>query len=222
MRIPVWKKWLSHAFPLTLETTSSDQNPELAVVLDRGRLQLLSGNAIYSWDDLYHNFTIAFGTLALEKERIEKVLLLGLGLGSVPYILEKIYNREYHYTAVEWDEAVAALAAKYQFSRLASPVEIITADAGIFMKLTEEAYDMVIVDIFEDDQTPDYFETTEFLQSCNDRMASGGLILYNRLYNTPLNVIKAERFFEGPFREVFPEAWKIDTGGNWILTSRKT
>lgn len=36
MHIPLWKKWVSHFVPLTLETASSDKNPELAVVLDRG------------------------------------------------------------------------------------------------------------------------------------------------------------------------------------------
>ena len=101
MHIPLWKKWVSHVVPLTLETAASQQNPELTVMLDRGRLQLLSGNAIYSWDDLYHNFTIAFGTLDIEERGFQDVLILGLGLGSVPYILEKIYEQSYEYTAVE-------------------------------------------------------------------------------------------------------------------------
>jgi len=68
MSIPIWKKWLSHLTPLTLEETASEQNPELTVLLSRGRVQLLSGNAIYSWDDLYQNFLIAFDRLKIEDE----------------------------------------------------------------------------------------------------------------------------------------------------------
>jgi spermidine synthase len=221
MHIPIWKKWISQVLPLTLETASSDQNPDLAVMLDRGRLQLLSGNAIYSWDDLYHNFTIAFGTFDLDEEPIEDVLVLGFGLGSVPFILEKIFERTYHYTGVEWDETVAALASKYTLSRLSSPVEMVTADASIFIEVTQAKFDLVAIDIFEDDRTPDQFETVEFLEACAKRLRPGGLLLYNRLYNSPRNVRNTSHFFESTFLDVFPDAWKIDTGGNWVLATRK-
>lgn len=221
MYIPFWKKWLSYAVPLTLESTTSEQNPELAVVLDRGRLQLLSGNAIYSWDDLYHNFTRAFGAIDLEKYPIEHVLLLGLGLGSVPYILEKVYQRNYYYTAVEWDETVSVLAGKYTFSRLKSSVEIVTADAGIFIRVAEDRYDLIVIDLFEDDHTPGYFETRPFLEDCESRLKPGGLLLYNRLYNTPQNKASTDKFFEQAFRHVFPGSYKIDTGGNWILVNTR-
>lgn len=217
MHIPLWKKWVSHVVPFTLETAASEQNPELTVMLDRGRLQLLSGNAIYSWDDLYHNFTIAFGRLELERRHIQDVLILGLGLGSVPFILEKTYGRQYYYTAVEWDETVAGLAAKYTFSRLKSSVDIITADAEVFLEVTEEAFDMVVVDIFEDDRTPPQFETADFLKTCASHLRPSGILLYNRLYNNPQNSAATQRFFEETFQAAFPRHRKIDTGGNWIL-----
>ena len=220
MKIPRWKKWLSRWFPFTLERASSEHNPDLAVVLDRGRLQLLSGNAIYSWDDLYHNFTIAFGTIDLDQEHIEDVLVLGLGLGSVPFILEKVYERQYHYTAVELDEAVSELAGKYTLPRLESPVQIITADAGVFVEITDEQYDLIVVDIFDDDHTPEYFETDHFLQACRERLRPGGLLLYNRLFNNLKTRVATQRFFEGAFKNVFPDAWKINTGGNWVVAAR--
>ncbi|MBK8426044.1 MAG: hypothetical protein IPL27_08815 [Lewinellaceae bacterium] len=84
MKIPRWKKWLSHLTPITIEETASEHNPELTVALSRGRLQLLSGDAIYSWDDLYQNFIIAFDHLKIDEEPFEDVLILGLGLGSIP------------------------------------------------------------------------------------------------------------------------------------------
>lgn len=222
MKIPVWKKWLSFVVPLTLETASSNRNPELTVALDRGRLQLLSGNAIYSWDDLYHNFTIAFRTLHLESRTIENVLVLGLGLGSVPYILEKVYRQRYFYTAVEWDQAVAGLASKYTLSRLESPVEIVTADANLFVNVTEQLFDMIVVDLFEDDFTPEVFESVDFLTQCEALLTDGGLLLYNRLHNNAQNIRATEFFFRDTFKRIFPDAWKVDTGGNWILISRKS
>ncbi len=209
--------------PLTLEETGSEQNPELSVMLDKGRLQLLSGDAIYSWDDLYKNFLLAFDQLEIDKRQIEDVLILGLGLGSVPYMLEKVFHRDYRYTAVEWDETVAELAAKYTLSRLSSPVEIVTADAEVFVEITEEQYDMLVVDIFEDDLTPPQFEAEDFLQNCGKLLRPGGLLLFNRLHGGDRSIkIVTERFFERDFKAVFPDAWAIDTGGNWILCYEKS
>lgn len=222
MKIPRWKKLLSHVVPLTLEETGSEQNPELTVMLDRGRVQLLSGDAIYSWDDLYKNFLLAFDKLQIEDRPVKDVLILGLGLGSVPYMLEKVFHCDYRYTAVEWDETVAELAAKYTLSRLSSPIDIVTADAEIFVQVTEEQYDMIVVDIFEDDLTPPQFETEDFLRNCEELLRPAGLLLFNRLHggNAAIRTI-TERFFERDFKAVFPEAWAIDTGGNWILCWEK-
>jgi len=221
MQIPRWKKWLSHLTPLTLEETGSELNPELTVALSKGRVQLLAGEAIYSWDDLYQNFDIAFGELKLEARHYDDVLLLGLGLGSIPVLLEKKYGRDYRYTAVEWDETVADLALRYTLGRLKSPVDVITADAEVFVAVCQETFDIVIVDIFEDDLTPPQFETTEFLEACDELLRPGGLLLFNRLYGEDKDRIAAERFFERTFKKVFPEAWAIDTRGNWIICTQK-
>jgi spermidine synthase len=222
VHIPVWKKWLSHLIPVTLEEASSEQNPELSVILSQGRVQLLSGDAIYSWDDLYKNFLVAFDRLKIDERKIEDVLLLGLGLGSIPYMLEKVFNCNYHYSAVEWDETVAHLAVKYTLSRLESPIEIITADAEVFVQVTEEQFDLLIIDIFEDEITPPQFCTEEFLQACAALLRPGGLLLFNRLHGEDVSIQQVtERFFERRFRNVFPEAWAIDTKGNWILCAEK-
>jgi spermidine synthase len=222
MHIPWWKKWYSHITPIVLEMTESEQNPELAVLLNRGRMQLLSGNAIYSWDDLYRNFSTAFEVLKIRDRAVEEVLVLGLGLGSVPFMLERKFGVNAYYTAVEWDEKVAELAMKYTFSRLKSAVNIITADAGDFMEICGSEFDMIIVDIFEDDLTPPQFETPEFLESCLRCLNPGGLLLFNRLYGEHKDKVAADRYFERVFKTVFPEAWTIDTQGNLILCATAT
>lgn len=206
---------------MTVEDASSEQNPELSVVLDKGRFQLLSGDAIYSWDDLYRNFDCAFETLQLKQYPYQDVLLLGLGLGSVPFLLEKKYKCAYYYTAVEWDETVADLAERYTLSRLTSPVETVIADAEVFIDVCEADYDLIIVDIFEDDLTPPQFETKEFLIACDRLLRPGGILLFNRLYSSIANKTFTTRFFERKFKTVFPNASYIDTKGNWILVYQK-
>lgn len=221
VKIPLWKKWLSRLRPIVLEETGSDANPDLSVVLDRGRLQLLAGNAIYSWDDLYRNFRVAFEQLDLASRKLDDVLLLGLGLASVPYLLEKKQGKICHFTAVEMDEEIARLALEYSLPRLKSPVEIITADAEIFVEVCEETFDMVIMDIFEDDLTPPQFETRDFLETCAERLRPGGFLLFNRLYHSLPDRTATERFWAKTFLPTFPNARKIDTDGNWVLVYEK-
>jgi spermidine synthase len=222
MHIPLWKKWLSHLTPVVLEMTGSDQNPELSVLLNRGRMQLLSGNAIYSWDDLYRNFTRAFEILKIKDRPMDDVLVLGLGLGSVPFMLEKKYGKDCHYTAVEWDETVAELASRYTFSRMKSSVDIIVADAEIFVDICEETFDLIVIDIFEDDLTPPQFEAPEFLRDCEALLKPKGLLLFNRLHGDHKDKVSAERFYSRVFNVILPESWYIDTEGNWILCYEKS
>lgn len=203
MRLPLWKKWLSYLYPIPIERLSSSKNPQLTVVLDRGRLQLLSGNAIYSWDDLYHNFTTTFAQLNIKNRDTADVLILGLGLGSIPYILETVYHRQYRYIAVEWDEAVAHLATKYTLPRLKSRVDIIISDAEYFVCATRAQFDLIAVDIFEDDRTPAIFESVDFLRACRQRLNPEGLILYNRLYNSDINRKDSLTFYREVFCRVF-------------------
>lgn len=61
---------------------------------------------------------------------------------------------------------MSELAVKYTLSRMSNPVQIITTDAYMFMEITEEKFDMIAVDIFEDDLGPPDFETQDFLESC--------------------------------------------------------
>jgi spermidine synthase len=222
VRIPFWKKWLSYLTPVHLEATGSDQNPELTVLLNQGRMQLLSGNAIYSWDDLYRNFTVAFETLKIEQRLVREVLVLGLGLGSVPFMLEKKFGKSCHYTAIEYDETVAELASRYTLSRMKSPVDIVIADAEIFVEVCEETFDLIIIDIFEDDLTPPQFEEPDFLRSCHGLLNPGGLMLFNRLHGDGKDKVAAERFYNRVFTVVLPTSWYIDTKGNWILCYQKS
>jgi SAM-dependent methyltransferase len=221
MEIPRRKYLWSHFTPVILEDTSSDLNPFLAVALYKGRLQLLSGNAIYSWDDLYDNFRGAFGKLNIQARPPRTALVLGGGLGSIPFMLEKRFQvKNCAYTIVEYDKEVNYLACKYSYPRLKSPVEVITANAAAFMDLNMEQYDLICVDIFEDDKIPEAFQSPTFLEQCKNALKPDGLLLYNRLYQELRDVESSERFYHNTWKEVFAEGEIIKTQGNMILVGK--
>jgi len=220
MEVPRWKKVLSYLIDWHLESASSPINPNLHVSLSRGEFQLSTARAIYSFGNLYGNFARTFRRLDLNSLPVENVLLLGLGLGSVPYMLERTYGKKYHYTAVEIDESVVYLANKYVLSGLQSPVEIICADARDFAQQCTESFDLIVMDIFLDDIIPEDFESVVFLRRLSGLLSPRGLLLYNRLSRTLEDLKKTRTFYTQFFHQVFPAAGYLDVGGNWILVSR--
>jgi len=89
-----WQKILSYFIDLSLEKSSSPYNPYLEVLLVKGRNQLITKNAIYSFDDKYENFYTSFNKIAWQKLKAKNALILGLGLGSVIYMLENNFKKK--------------------------------------------------------------------------------------------------------------------------------
>lgn len=219
MKQPLWKILLSYFSDVRLEHTATQINPNLALSLRKGRYFLTTPNAIYSYGDLYDNFTQTFRQLDLDQLKIEEVLILGFGLGSIPYMLEKKFRKSYRYVGVERDEVVALWASKYVLSGLRSPVALQIADAWVFAGSCAERFDLIIMDIFVDDKIPDEFQTIDFLECLRDLLNKNGMLLYNRLTLHDKDRLLTERFFQNKFKKVFPQATYFDVGGNWILKS---
>lgn len=219
MRPPRWKVWLSYFMEQHIESASSDHNPHLYVSLANGRYQLCTANAIYSFEDRYDNYRKAFTRIDLEQLAGKEVLLLGLGLGSIPIMLEKIFDQELYYTAVEIDEAVIELASKYALPDIMSPVELICTDALAYVSQQPATFDLICMDVFLDDVVPESFEKNLFLEDLKSMLNPKGLLLFNRLAATAKDKKDSQQFFEESFLPVFPKGAYMDVGGNYILVN---
>lgn len=222
MHIPAWKRYLSYVVEIHLESAASEYNPHLYVSLRQGRFQLSTAHAVYSFGDLYTNFAKAFAQTKLEDLPGKEALVLGLGLGSIPYILEKKMGLDFHITAVEIDEVIIDLAYRYTLSELESSIDLICADAEIFVPSTYQRFDLICMDVFLDDQIPGPFQQVEFLEHLRDLLNPGGLLLFNVLALRRLDRKKAERFFAQVFKEVFPEGTFIEVEYNWVLVNDRS
>lgn len=189
--------------------------------LNRGRYQLCTAHAIYSFEDLYDNFFKAFEQIDLARFPIQNVLILGLGLGSVPTMLEKNFGKKYNYTAVEIDESVIYLATKYALPQLESKIQTICADAFAFVMQCQQQFDMICMDVFLDDVVPEDFEDLIFLEKLKNLIAPNGILLYNRIANNPKDVEDTKNFYEKKFKQVFTEGDYLEVRGNWMLLDQK-
>lgn len=221
MKQPGWKRWLSYLVELHIESAPSPLHPHLYVSLRNGRYQLCTAKAVYSYGDLYGNFRQAFRHLNWDLVKGNRVLLLGFGLGSIPYMLESVFGKHYDYTAVEKDEHVLALAQKYVLDGLSSQITFHIMDAAGFVDTSGGDYDLICMDVFVEDEIPANMQTESFCRALSGLLAEEGILLFNRLSRTRKDIERTKQYFAEVFREVFPDGRYLDVWGNWILTNRK-
>lgn len=218
---PRWKNYLSYLFEWHIESRSSEYNPHLYVSLKKGRYQLSTAHAVYSFADLYSNFGDTFDLLDWDANSIQNVLVLGLGLGSIPLLLEKHLGTDFHCTAIEIDEAVIGLASKYGLPSVSAPVDVICADAKAYLAQSSQTFDLICMDVFLDDLVPTDFEGQHFLEDLRDSLAPKGVLLYNRLAASRTDTSATSTFFKNQFLQVFPEGEYLPLSGNWMLVNRE-
>lgn len=220
MKYPLWKRGLSYFKDVSLEQTSSLSNPYLEVLLVKDRHQLVTRDAIYSFDDKYENFSVTFEKINWDKITGKKVLLLGLGLGSVIYILEKKMGKHFDYKAVEVDSEICRLCNEYTLSSLDSYVETVNNEAMRFLEYDQDNYNIIIMDIFQSAVIPQKFQSKAFLQSISDKLNPDGMLLYNRMNITDED--KAENaIFRMTMEDVFPNFSLVKIATNMVFINDK-
>jgi spermidine synthase len=220
-KIPLWKKWLSYLFDVRIESAASDLNPELHVLLCAGKLQLCTANAIYSYEDRYDNFRLLFKKINMISPKRASVLVLGLGMGSVPLLLEKTGMKIAHMTFVELDETVIYFAEKYQLHKLNIPYTVFCADAEGFVTQCTESYDLIISDVFVDDVIPMNLTEVPYLQKVKELLLEDGRLIYNCLASTKKDKQLSQAIFESAFVKVFPKSKLHHVWQNYMLVGDK-
>lgn len=142
---------------------------------------------IYFQDGLVQNTvasdgrSLSFYTYALEalalahRPQLHSALVLGLGAGIVPM---RLAGRGATVEVVEIDPASLA-AARRIFGYDASRARVHLADARTYLRGCGRRYDVVIVDLFHGDGTPDYLVTRDFFRDLRGCLESGGVAVFN-------------------------------------------
>ncbi|MHC4914145.1 MAG: spermidine synthase [Planctomycetota bacterium] len=118
------------------------------------------------------------------KPDARKVMVMGLGGGSVPREFCKIYaDLKMEVDAVEVDPLVAQVARDYFFHRDENGVKTHIADGRQFVRRgwgRHKKYDLIILDAYSGGgQIPAHLVTREFLQQCRDRLEPDGVLVSN-------------------------------------------
>lgn len=155
----------------------SEFNTLLKVAIENGKKVLNTRDANYSYGGLQE--LLEYGLDFIPPENIQKVLILGLGAGSVIDSLRNKYRITGKITGVEIDPVVINLAKEeFDIDRF-EDFELIEADAAEFVKNTFETFDLIVVDIFINTGVPAVFYEKEFWENVESLVSNNGFVLFN-------------------------------------------
>ncbi len=221
MKQPWYKIIWSYFSEILIDSASSEVNENIYVVLKNGQYQLCTQNAIYSYGSRYDNFRDTFLRLDMDNPHIEDVLVLGMGLGSIPFMLETKFKKKMSFTCLELDEEIIQWADKYVFDELKSYVEVIHGDAFTFAYTTEQTYDMICIDVFVDDVIPEEFLEFDFINDLKDLLNDNGVIIFNHLGLYAKDIEFANIYYKDIFSKAFENPTLLKFKSNIMMVSDK-
>lgn len=164
-----------------IDTFHSEINPLIEVALINGTYQLNAGSVNYSFGPLHEAFRKYFYKDPPSLHNNSKVLLLGLGAGSVVKILRDELGVLCNITGIEVDNAVIMAARKHFSLDKVAGLKVILSDALDFMEQCTDTFDLIAVDIYVDDKVPAKFETADFIRHLSRCLNPGGKVVFNKL-----------------------------------------
>ena len=131
-------------------------------------------------DDLPMPYSRTISIAAIFPQDIKRVLVLGLGAGSIPVYLQR-FLPDATIDAVELDPGVIDVAKKYFGLRETGKFRLIPGDARMFLNRHTEPYDLIFVDAFTGSYIPFHLMTKEFYQLVRNRLSPHGVAAFNFL-----------------------------------------
>ena len=181
-------KIFSYFIPINIVTKKSAINKSLEVTWNYGELVLDTPNTNYSFGSLQRILRSGLEKIGFEKIRIfSNILILGVAGGSVIKTLVKEIGFEGKIVGVEIDKEIIQLAKKYFDLQENNNLEIIIDDAANFVKNHAQNYDLIVIDIFQDNFMPEFLFEIQFIQSIKALLTTNGFIIFNTMVLDKIN-----------------------------------
>lgn len=151
--------------------------------------------------------TMLVGLAFVETPR--RMLVVGLGGGTIPGFLHKHYPRA-AVDVVEIDPDVVEVARKYFGFPESKGLEVHVEDGRRFIENCTEPYDIIFLDAYGNDFIPYHLATREFLRAVRKALRPGGVVVgnvwssrSNRLHDSMLRT----------YQDVFDELYRFEVRG---------
>jgi spermidine synthase len=190
-----FKRLLSYLIPIKIYETKSDINKNLEITWNNGQLVLDSKNTNFSYGNLQKVLRFGLKKIGLSKiSNFKTILVLGVAGGSVIKTLVDEFEFRGKITGVEIDAETINLANKYFGLDKIDNLQIIITDAEKFVKEINETYDLIIIDIFEDNIMPDFLFENTFISNILKILNTNGFVIFNTIVSDNSAQIRNEKF----------------------------
>jgi predicted membrane-bound spermidine synthase len=155
-------------------------------------------------DDLPLRYAQVMSIATVYPETPKKILMLGLGGGSISTYLGR-FLPEATITTVEIDPGVVKAAKTYFGLRETERMRYPSGDGRVFLNRNSELYDLILLDAYRGGYVPFHLLTREFYTLVKQRLAPGGAAAFNvhdgtKLYASTVRTL-AETF---PALDLYP------------------
>jgi spermidine synthase len=154
-----------------------------------------SKNTNYSYGSLQRILRRGLQSIGFENiKNLNSILVLGVAGGSVIKTLVNEINFKGEITGVEIDPEIISLANKYFNLDEIQNLTIIIDDASKFVQKTSKTFDLVIIDIFQDNSMPEFLFELEFVENTIFHLNPGGYLLFNTMINSEADQERNKHF----------------------------
>lgn len=129
-------------------------------------------------DDLPLRYTQMMTVGILYPPQVKRILMIGLGGGSISTYLGK-YLPGAEIDTVEIDPGVVRTAKLYFGIKETGRVRYLEGDGRVFLNRRKDMYDLILVDAFHGGYVPFHLLTKEFYTLLKSRLAPGGAAAFN-------------------------------------------
>ncbi len=176
------RKVFSYLIPIKIFQKKSSRSKMIEVTWANGELVLDSENTNYSYGSLqrilrYGLRNIGFKTI----QEMNHILVLGVAGGSVIKTLIDEIQFKGKITGVEIDSDMIQIANEYFNLSQIEQLEIIIDDAFEFVLKTKNQYDLIIIDVFEDTNMPNFLFERFFSERVLSLLKKQGFVLFNTM-----------------------------------------
>ena len=175
-------KLLSYFYPINIYKSDSKVSKTLEVTWLNGKLVLDSQNTNYSFGSLQRILKTGLKNIGFEKiKKMNSVLILGVAGGSVINTLKNEIKFEGKITGIEIDKEIIEIANRFFKLNEFKNTEILIDDAYEFVQKTNQKYDLIIIDIFQDAKMPDFLYDNKFIEKIKLLLNINSFIVFNTM-----------------------------------------
>lgn len=185
-------RMLSHLWPIKITTVASAMG-QLDIRWEDGHKVLNSKHGNQSFGSLHEVWVQTFHAIEIADRKLEAILMLGLGGGSVAHILRTDLGITAPITAVEIDPVMIDLAQRTFGLNELEQITVIQGDAIVQLHMLKKRFDLILIDLFDDLDLARGVDTNGFAHGLRDRCSDGGLICFNTVSYDPLSEKRCDR-----------------------------